>query len=58
VDQLGQVGGEEQQVDGEEHGGGGCHHPPRLVPLVTGDVEEQQRGYRDRAGHRHAEREG
>ena len=38
--------------------GAGRDEPQRLAPLVTDDVEEQQGRDRDRAGHRHAEREG
>ena len=58
VRQLGEVGGEEQQVDGEQHGGTGEDEPQRLLPLAADDVEEQQRGDGDRAGDRHAVRVG
>jgi hypothetical protein len=58
VDQLGQAGGEEEEVNGKEDGGAGRDHPQQPAPLVTGDVEEQQRSDRDRASHCHAERVG
>lgn len=58
VHQLGQVGGEEQQVNSEQDGGAGGDKPQRLVPVLTHHVEEQQSRDRDRAGDRHAERIG
>jgi hypothetical protein len=51
VDDLGQVGREEEQVDGEQHAAARHGDPERRAPLLAGDVEEQQGGDRDRAGH-------
>ena len=50
VRQLGEVGGEEQQVNREQDGGDREDEPQRFLPLLVDDVEEQQRGARDRAG--------
>ncbi|CAG7649758.1 hypothetical protein SBRY_50185 [Actinacidiphila bryophytorum] len=58
VDELGHVGGDEEQVDGEQDGRPRRQQPHRCAPLGAGDVEEQQRGDGDRAGDRHAEGEG
>ncbi len=58
MDDLGRVGGQEEQVHHEQRRGGQCHQPAGCVPALAGDVEEQQRRDRDRAGHRHAEGEG
>jgi len=58
VHELGQVGGEEEKVDGEQGAGAGRHDPPWCAPLITDDVEEKQGRDRDRAGHRHAVRVG
>ena len=58
MDELGQVGGEEEQVNRQERGRGRHDHPQWLAPVLTGDIEEQQRGDGDRAGHCHAERVG
>ena len=54
--QLGQVRGEEHQVDGQQHGPAAENQPQWRAGPGPGQVEEQQRGDRDRAGDRHAER--
>ena len=54
VRQLGEVGGEEQQVNREQDGSAREDEPERFLPLLVHDVEEQQRGDRDRAGDGHA----
>jgi len=51
VRQLGQVGGEEEQVDGDQDAAARQHDPERPAPLMTGVVEEQQGRAGDRAGH-------
>ena len=51
VQQLGQVGGEEEQVDGDQDAAERQHDPERPAPLMTGVVEEQQGRDGDRAGH-------
>ncbi len=56
--ELRQVRREEQPVDGQEGASSGRNQPERLAPLVANDVEEEQRGDRDRPGHRHAVRVG
>ena len=58
VDELGEVRGEEQQVDASSSTAAGAEQPARGAASVAGDVEEQQRGDGDGAGHGHAERVG
>src|SRR5689334_12192683 len=51
VHQLGQVGGEEEQGDGDQDAAARQHDPQRPAPLMTGVVEEQQGRAGDRAGY-------
>ena len=53
-DELGQVGGEEQQVDGEQDAAAPAARARAACATDAGDVEEQQGGDGDRAGHGHA----
>ena len=56
VDQLGHVRCQEHQIDQQQSAAADHDQPQRRPPPRAGDVEEQQRGDGDRAGHRHAER--
>jgi len=58
MSELGEVRAEERELQGEEQARAEDQQPHRSQPAMTDDEEEQDRGDRDRACHRHVEGEG